>query len=492
MTTPAADRFARAGGPVVTPQTLYALMKCERRLWLDVHDPSGRRADTDFDLELRDRGRAHKQDVRARVAGSVKVPREHRESPAAAAEEVLRLLRETRAPIEQPLLLSADGTELAAPDLLYWEGGGLVVCDARLAESVKPESQLQLSHAAGLLEERAGITPLRLEIVNGRGETMTVTRLGSEEVASVVARARALTDPAAPEPALLLAHSDCEECPYYERCWSRAEAERRIEVLPALQRNLLSVLAAHGIRTMEDLAARDPETVAAIRGVGRHGAALVHHARAFVSGEPQWVESIELPAGRPCVWLDVETDPQDETHGFHVYLWGLAVETGSAALEPEWIQSDADPGRDEETWRRFLARAAEILGRWPASTWVHYSTAERTAVRRYVARWGDPDGIAAALEDRLFDLHACLKKTVRLPIRSYGMKHVARHLGFAWRDAAAGSQWSLVEYRKARAATDPAERARRLAGIAQYNGDDQAALRTVWSWLEAAPRPPGT
>ena len=38
--------------------------------------------------------------------------------------------------------------------------------------------------------------------------------------------------------------------------------------------------------------------------------------------------------GRPCVWLDLESDPQDETHGMLVYLWGLAVEPESGEQPP--------------------------------------------------------------------------------------------------------------------------------------------------------------
>jgi len=468
---------------------LYALTKCERRLWLDTHDPAGRSEPSEFLRELWDRSRTHERWVRANVAGRVGPLWRSGEPVEPAAREALRLLRETRATLDQAPLLSADGTRLGVPDLLYWDEGGLVVCDAKLAESAagKPEVALQLTHCAELLEETAGITPLRLEIVSGRGERIAVPRLEPDVYAGRITTARGLVRDDAEEPGVLLSHSDCEACPYYERCWTRAGEAHRLEVLPSVRRSHVPLLAALGIRTMDDLAARDPESLTA-KGIGKHGALMVLDARAFVTGDPQWLGDSPLPGGGPCVWLDLESDPQDEIHGMRVYLWGLAVEPEHGEPRAEAIASACDEvDDDEDTWRRFLARAAAILAEWPESRWVHYSIAERTAIRKYAERWGDPEGTAERLLARTFDLHADgVMKAVRIPVRAYGMKHVARHLGFEWSDPDSGSQWSVARYRRAREALGPAERERQLGAITRYNADDLWAMRTVWRWMEAA------
>ena len=487
--TAGGGRLTDDGGPVITAQALFTLSRCERRLWLDTHDPAHKREPTEFERDLRERARDHERWFRSTVAGRIGPLWRYGDPVEPAAREALRLLCETRAPLDQAPLLSPDGERLGVPDLLYWDGDGLVICDARLAESPKPEIALQLSHCAELLEESAGISALRLEFVSGRGERIPVPRLSSQVVARAVDAARRLMRPGAAEPTVLLSHSDCEACPYYERCWERAERERRIQVLPSVRRNLVPVLESLGIRTMEDLSRREPESMM-VKGIGRYGPAMVHDARAFVTGEPQWLGDPGLPAGRPCVWFDVETDPQDELHGMHVYLWGLAVEPEHGEAQPEGIHSRGDSGEDQDTWRRFLGRAGEILDRWPESCWVHYSIAERTCVKKYLERWGDEGGVAERLLARLFDLHTDgVMKCVRLPIRAYGIKHVARHLGFEWSHAASGSQWSVAEYRKAQNARDPEERDRRLAGIARYNADDLWAMRAVWRWLDAHAEP---
>jgi uncharacterized protein len=238
---------------------------------------------------------------------------------------------------------------------------------------------------------------------------------------------------------------------------------------------------------MEALAAASPDALLEVKGLGRSGALLVHEARAFVTGEPQWIAPPAMPPGRPCVWFDLEADTDDETHGVHVYLWGFAVETEAGPPAHQAVLSGDGDDRDADAWRRFLAAAGEVLARWPEALWVHYATFERTWVKKYAERWGDPDGIAARLLDRLHDLHSEVTKSVRLPLRSYGIKHVAGHLGFTWRHPA-GAGWSLVQYRTARRDPDPEARRRMLGEIVAYNADDLMALRAVWSWLAAGAR----
>lgn len=492
MTKAGAELDASVSRPRLTGGNLYALARCERRLWLDAHESHRARPPTDFELQLRERARAHARRVREGIPGLVGPILKYGEPLAPAAEETRRLLRESRAPLDQPVFLSDDGARVALPALLYWDEGGAVIADIRLAESVdrKPEIPLQLAHAAALMEETTGITPSRLEIIGGKGLPIAIAAPAREAYEAAAARAKALLDPEAAEPALLQSHSECEGCPYYEHCWSRAERERWVQVLPSVQKRHVPILAALGVRTLEDLTARTPESLEAVKGLGKFGRLMAHEARAFATGGPVWMATPQVPPGRPAVWFDIETDPDDETHGIAVYLWGIGYEGASGGLESESVLRGAlepeggDP--DEEVWRRFLARAAAVIARWPDAPWLHYANNERTWVRKYAERWGDPDGTAALLLERLFDLHAeVVAKSLRLPLRSYGIKHVAKHLGFEWSNPEAGSQWSVVQYRRACRAGDPAERTRLLDEIVRYNADDLGALRTLWIWLES-------
>jgi predicted RecB family nuclease len=478
------SRGGAAREPVVTASTLWTHAKCPRRLWLDTHAPGEAAPESDFSRDLRERAIAHERAVRDSIPGLIGPVWSYGQPIADAARETLRLLRESRAPLYQPVFLSPDGRAAGAPDLLYWDGDAPVLCDIKLAESLREHAEipLQLTHYARLLEDSAGLAPARLEIVSGKREVLRVPRVVDREYEAAVAEARALLGPC-PEPGDLLAHSLCEECPFYDHCWDRAERERVLRVLPGVWRNHVPLLAELGIRTWDELAAREPAAMQ-VKGLGKLGPVMVHEARAFLTGEPQWMAPLRLPEGRPLVWLDLEADTVDEDFGVHVYLWGVAVDRGPGPLAPDFVWSDGGEDRDAGVWRRFLEYAARTLDAHPGSPWVHYTNYEKTWIRKYVERHGDPDGVAARVIGRLYDLHAeAVMPSVRLPLRSYSIKHVAPHLGFAWSNPEAGSQWSVAQYQRARKTKDAAERASILAEIARYNADDLEAMRVVWSWL---------
>jgi len=468
----------------VSGSTLYHLAACERRVWLLRHAPGEQAPPGEFDLALMERGRLHEEAVRRRFTGLVGPLWRWGQPLEPAAAETLRLLRESRAPLDQPLLLSADGRRVGVPDFLYWEDGALVVHDAKLAESVdrKPEIALQLTHYARLLEE-AGFRVARLEITSGLGEVLDVPRLDDASYDAAIARALELHG-AAPEPDLLLAHSTCAECGFYDRCWDRAESEGRIEVLSGVRRNHLPILHGMGIRTIADLAAREPHELE-VRGLGRLGPPMVLEARAHRDRRAVWIARPELPAGRPRVWLDLEGDPQDERFGHVIYLWGLGVEETPGAFAAEAILAGPGADGDELGWRRFVERASAVLDEFPESVWVHYANYEKTWVRKYAERWGAPEGFLERLTPRLFDLYSALIKWVRLPLRSYSIKHIAPWIGYAWSNPESGSAWSIVQFRRACAADDPEVRRGILDEIARYNADDLGAMRAVWDWVEA-------
>ena len=86
------------------------------------------------------------------------------------------------------------------------------------------------------------------------------------------------------------------------------------------------------------------------------------------------------------------------------------------------------------------------------------------------------------------DLKRVLDRCVRLPLRSYSIKHVAPWMGFG---GAIPSRAPVVGRAVPPGARDgrPAERERLVTALVEYNEDDLWAMRAVWRWLdEHAPK----
>ena len=212
-------------------------------------------------------------------------------------------------------------------------------------------------------------------------------------------------------------------------------------------------------------------------------------ARAHHGKQPVWLAPPQLPPW-PVVWFGLEGDPEGEEVDRSIHLWGLAVDDGKGEPVTEAITADfADEG-DRRAWEHFVARASEILERYPEARWVHDSACEKTSVRHYAATYGAPEGFLERMEEAFFDLLARgVRRSVRLPLDSDSVREVAGYAGFRWRNPDSGLARSTVLYPKTRASADPAERERILREIVDCNADDLLAMRAVWRWmLEQGPK----
>jgi uncharacterized protein len=344
------------------------------------------------------------------------------------------------------------------------------------------DNRVRVAFAGQLARELTGLPVARLEIVNGLGDLIEVEPEPDVELARLTARTLELLYES-PEPDILLAHSHCQHCDHYAHCWDRAEAERRIEVMPAVTRARAELLRAEGVHTVDELAERTPQSFRH-RELREAAGALLSEARAFATGAPVWLRDPALPPGRTPVWFDVESDAEGERAEVPVYLWGLAVEQPEPVFEP--ILSELTPEGDAHAWRRFVTRAMEVFRVHPGAVWVHWHHAEPMWIDRYIARLGAPAEFVARIRAPgvLFDLHRLLERTVRLPLRSTSIKFVAPWLGFKWSNPDADAAWSTAQLHRARATSDASERARLLDEVARYNADDLWAMRVVWRWLE--------
>ncbi|MBK7369424.1 MAG: TM0106 family RecB-like putative nuclease [Candidatus Eisenbacteria bacterium] len=472
----------------ITSQALVQVADCRRRLWLANHTRTPMAPLPEHVVVLRERAREHERAVADRFTDLAGPFWKHDGPLSEVAAETLHLLRETRRPIWRGALLSADGRRVAHPGFLSWEGDSLIVTEARLA--LRPDARadfaLQLAHVRDLLFETAGLVPARFDIVNGEGETLVVEPATDARYASVVRAVDAtLAEPE--EPTELRAYSNCRRCPYYDHCWDMAERDRRIELLPEVQIAHVPEYHALGVHTLADLVTLDPERLPAgpVRGAAKHAIVV---ASAWIENRAAWLQPPLLPKG-PLVWFDLEGDSLGEKAENPIYLWGLALELPGEAPVAEAIVAEMGADGDREAWERFVARAVAILDQHPDARFVHWDAFEPLWIERYALKLGAPDGFVKRMKSACHDLKRVLDRCVRLPLRSYSIKHVAPWMGFEWRNPESGSEWSVAQFHRARETDDPVERERLVTALVEYNEDDLWAMRAVWRWLaEHAPR----
>ncbi|MBS0485587.1 MAG: ribonuclease H-like domain-containing protein, partial [Proteobacteria bacterium] len=73
-----------------------------------------------------------------------------------------------------------------------------------------------------------------------------------------------------------------------------------------------------------------------------------------------------------------------------------------------------------------------------------------------------------------------------LPLQGYGLKDICKHPGlvnFQWENEESGSQWSVVQFNRFRAETNPIEKQKLKTAILSYNRDDVTATHRLEVWL---------
>ncbi|MEL6385615.1 MAG: TM0106 family RecB-like putative nuclease, partial [Cyanobacteria bacterium J06626_18] len=105
-------------------------------------------------------------------------------------------------------------------------------------------------------------------------------------------------------------------------------------------------------------------------------------------------------------------------------------------------------------------------------------------VRRLAEQYGTIIDIDELLS-RFVDIHKRIVDAVTLPIESYALKHIARWIGFEWRDSEANGAQSICWYNEWLTTGDRTY----LDAILRYNEDDCRATYYVKRWLAEFAKP---
>ncbi len=482
--------------------TLYRPTPCPLRVYLR-HQGVEESEPGDFERVLQRLGERHEAEHLASLGPFEDmnvIPAERRTQRTAAA------LRE-RVPVIYQGELAA-GTQLGGfpvaivgrPDFLILDGDGYLIRDSKLSLRVDEENHieiiLQLQLYGWLYERTTGMPAKRLQVHAGRGDIVDVPYDGGAAALSELARILGLKGLAA-EPYEPLGWTKCGGCGYSARCWPPAEARQDVSLVIEVDQGLARRLHGDGIETAQQLAERfDTLRLSALKRpwgdreqkVGKKAEKILMYAGVLVSGKERVLAPAVIPAHDNYVMFDLEGMPPHLDELDKIYLWGMQV-FGNRPSEYIGLTAGFGGDGDREGWERFLRAAAGIFAEYGDIPFVHWHPYERTHVRQYVGRHGDPDGTAARVLGNLLDLLPITRNAIALPLPSYSLKVVEGYAGFRRKQADYGGDWAMAQFILATETEDEAERNARMAEILNYNEEDLAATWAVFEWLRGKAGP---
>ena len=288
---------------------------------------------------------------------------------------------------------------------------------------------------------------------------------------------------------------ECHRCSWWDRCRSQLDADDislRIDK-GALDRREVGALRNRGISTITDLARADLDDLLVdylpdvAHRSGPEGRLRMAAKRALMLlDEVAITRETSGPIELVPAEVEIDFDIESAANG-RIYLWGFAVSggDGSVAYREFSCFDDLDQRRETALAREALGWLRSVVEGSDATVY-HYSDYEVARIRELADREADPllDWAAQYAEEQFVDLF----ETVRAHFfgaSGLGLKQIAPHAGFRWRDEDPGGLNSQRWFAEAVHCADVAVRDQARHRVLEYNEDDVLATRHLRHWLRA-------
>jgi predicted RecB family nuclease len=316
----------------------------------------------------------------------------------------------------------------------------------------------------------------------------------------IAAVAQQQTGVASSDPPLLvepIVNAECGRCQWWEHCRPQLDPQDvslRIDKGPLDMREI-ATLRGHGIMTITDLVGADldelltwylPEVTHRPGAEGRLRVAA-RRARMLIEGSSFAREtdgSITVPEAEVEIDLDIESSADGR-----VYLWGFLVqhETAPDGIYHEFSRFDdlddaaeAALAVDAFAWLRSMIDSSGSVAVY------HYSGYETARIKALADREHNAvlDWAAEYAEEQFVDLLEIVKAHF-FGVSGLGLKLIANHAGFRWRDDAPGGLNSQLWFAEAVHGVTADIRAQARIRVLEYNEDDVTATSQLRAWLRA-------
>ncbi|MFZ2804693.1 MAG: TM0106 family RecB-like putative nuclease [Patescibacteria group bacterium] len=437
-----------------------------------------RRQVTDSEKHRQENGLAHELDVVKELMKDQQIDEVPVTRNAEADWEATRALMAQGVPlIYQGTLTSGDWT--GRPDLLERHDGASVFgdwhyvpVDVKSTHFLEKYQKLQLSFYAALLEKLQGRFPAEPAIINRDGERIPFA--AGDFVADFelfVVELERIRAGEKPDPVL---RKSCFDTGVWGTVCERfAKSTNDIALLYNVNVEKLKTLRALGVRSVEDAAEMDPMALDGVaKGLRLHGLEVMkRQAQALKDCSVLVREPVVLPNPPLEIHFDIESDPPFDRD----YLYGFLVRRPEGDEYISFVAETHDG--EKQMWESFLAWIKELPSDYVV---YHFSSYELTRLGTLAKRYGtEDDQWLAAFQSHMVDLKEITTHAITFPLYFYGLKYIAKFLGFSWRSDVKGGSQSIDVFEKFLATHDRAL----LDSIILYNEDDVRATAHLKDWL---------
>ncbi|MEO0986753.1 MAG: TM0106 family RecB-like putative nuclease [Cyanobacteria bacterium J06639_14] len=484
----------------LTDDLLLHYQRCARRTYLDLNrDRALADPPSDYLQKIKQDSAEHRHSILADYA-PLHRPQYPRGDWRSGAQTTATLMADGVDYIAGGVLINTleqDVYWVSCPDLLIkqpgwslWGDWQYAPIDIKLGKKPKLDYQIVAAFHAYVLAQVQGNWPTEswLALREGRYYSVELDRQLPKLGEVLTACLEDLRGEAAPE--VFIAHSRCDLCHWFSQCYQSAQEAQHLSLLPGVTPARYTHLQSLALTTVADLAQARPAQLAYLPGFGDTVAAkLIHQAQAALynraiartpASKPEGfvLAPADLPSAEVELYFDIEAAPDFDL----IYLHGVLVvdhRTQTEQFHPLLAEAVDQEGT---AWEQFI----ELVLKYPQAPIYHFCPYEAQTARKLTEHYGSLG--SAELENllaRFVDIHWCITEGVTLPVESYALKHIARWIGFEWRDSEANGAQSICWYNEWLATGDRTY----LEAILRYNEDDCRATYYVKRWLAEFAQP---
>ncbi|HEY9822981.1 MAG TPA: TM0106 family RecB-like putative nuclease [Candidatus Sericytochromatia bacterium] len=484
---------------MLTDDLLLYYKRCHRRAFLDIYgNPTQQDPEQDFLRKLRQDSQAHQQAVLAKV--NHQTPNYRPGDLQAGAKATLELMRQGTEHISQGVLLmqiERGVTLLSRPDLLVKQPGQSVFGDwayvptnIKLGRRPKPEYQIVAAFSAQLLADTQGVLSSTAYLILRRQDSYAVNLERWMPLMQGVLSECMETLLLEQEPEVFISRQRCSLCRWYSSCYAIAQSQRHLSLLPGVTPTRYRDLQTLGFTTIAALSAAPISTLESVvdteiaseliqqaqstvqnRAILRQNSYLPLRGAGNANAKTIQPFSNTLPTAPIELYFDIEAEPELQLD----YLLGVLVVNRVTHTETFYPLLAEHPSDEASIWQQFLA----LVVLYPDAPIFHFSDYEVETVKRLIKLYKTPPKQGKSLLSRFVDVHQRVTSTVMLPVESYSLKHLARWIGFEWRDPGISGSQCVCLYDQWLRTGDRTL----LDTVLRYNEDDCRATYHLKNWL---------